>query len=84
MRRGAADGVLVTLVAGAIRAYQLILSPVLGPHCRYSPSCSEYARRAVIEWGVVRGGWLALRRIGRCHPFGGAGYDPVPTRGNDA
>jgi putative membrane protein insertion efficiency factor len=66
------------MAIGAIRLYQVALSPFLGPACRYQPTCSEYAAGAVHHHGVLRGGWLALRRIGRCHPLGGAGYDPVP------
>jgi len=65
------------MVIGVIRLYQLAASPFPSP-CRYAPSCSAYATDAVNRHGVVRGGWLALRRIGRCHPFGGSGYDPVP------
>ncbi len=66
------------LVIGCIRAYQLCLSPLLGPACRFEPSCSHYAAEAVERWGALRGGWLAARRLGRCHPLGGSGYDPVP------
>jgi putative membrane protein insertion efficiency factor len=61
-----------------IRAYQWTLSPVLPMSCRYLPSCSQYACEALARHGVVRGGWLALRRIARCHPWGGSGFDPVP------
>jgi len=61
-----------------ITAYRLLLSPVLPSTCRYTPTCSAYAREAIEKHGPVRGGWLALRRIGRCHPFGGCGHDPVP------
>lgn len=63
---------------GAIRAYQITLSPVLGGNCRYSPSCSAYGLEAVETHGGVRGGWLALKRLGRCHPFREGGFDPVP------
>ena len=64
-----------------IRLYQILLSPLLGPNkCRYQPTCSHYAIGAIREWGVLRGGWLAVRRIGRCHPWGGHGPDPVPRR----
>ncbi len=63
-----------------IRAYQWLISPLLGPNCRFSPTCSEYAVTAITEYGVFRGGWLALRRIGRCHPFNAGGWDPVPHR----
>ena len=61
-----------------IRAYQLVLSPLLGPRCRFTPTCSEYAMTAITRFGTVRGGWLALRRIGRCHPLHPGGHDPVP------
>jgi putative membrane protein insertion efficiency factor len=63
-----------------IRGYQLLLSPLLGNNCRFHPTCSQYAIEAVAEHGVLRGGWLAARRIGRCHPWGDAGHDPVPPR----
>ncbi len=65
---------VVALVAG----YQVLLSPALGRHCRFAPTCSEYARLALIEHGVGRGGWLAVRRLLRCHPFHPGGYDPPP------
>ncbi|WP_083338759.1 membrane protein insertion efficiency factor YidD [Chromobacterium sphagni] len=61
-----------------IRFYQLAISPWLPPRCRYQPTCSSYAIEAVRKHGVLKGGWLAARRIGRCHPWGGSGYDPVP------
>jgi putative membrane protein insertion efficiency factor len=63
---------------GLIKLYQWIISPVLGPKCRYTPSCSQYALEALKKYGPLKGGWLALRRISRCHPWGGHGYDPVP------
>ena len=62
----------------AIRTYQLVLSPLLGPACRFEPSCSAYARDAIERHGAIRGGRLALVRLGRCHPWGRFGYDPVP------
>jgi hypothetical protein len=62
-----------------IRTYQWLLSPVLGNHCRFHPSCSAYAAQAIAERGVLAGGWLAMRRLARCHPWGGAGHDPVPS-----
>ena len=65
-------------MAVLIRAYQLLISPVLPGVCRFHPTCSEYARQAVGRLGVLRGGWLAIRRIGRCHPWSESGYDPVP------
>ena len=61
-----------------IRGYQLAIAPTLGPSCRYEPSCSAYAAAAIERHGVLRGGWLALRRLARCHPLGGFGIDPVP------
>lgn len=61
-----------------IRFYQLCISPMLGPSCRYVPTCSQYAVEAVMKHGLLRGGWLAVKRVCRCHPWGGSGYDPVP------
>ncbi|MDJ0951328.1 MAG: membrane protein insertion efficiency factor YidD [Alphaproteobacteria bacterium] len=63
----------------AVRGYQLLLSPVLPATCRFDPTCSEYAAQAIARHGALRGGSLAVRRIVRCHPWGGAGYDPVPA-----
>lgn len=63
-----------------IRFYQLVLSPYLGGRCRFVPSCSNYALEAFETHGSKRAAWLSLRRICRCHPFGGHGYDPVPLR----
>jgi len=61
-----------------IKAYQVIVSPFLGPKCRFTPSCSQYALEAIRKYGILKGAWLSLRRISRCHPWGGHGYDPVP------
>jgi len=65
-----------TLLIGATRAYQWMLSPLIGRHCRFSPTCSAYFIEAVKKYGAVRGSWLGLRRICRCHPFNPGGYDP--------
>ena len=63
-----------------IQAYQRYLSPFFPPRCRFLPTCSEYARQAVVRFGPLRGSWLAIRRILRCHPLGPSGFDPVPER----
>jgi uncharacterized protein len=71
-------GALLTL---PIRAYQLLVSPIFPPSCRFLPSCSDYAREAIERHGARRGLVLALRRLARCHPWGGSGWDPVPESG---
>ena len=63
-----------------IRAYQVVVSPWLGPRCRFHPSCSQYALDALDAHGTLRGTWLAIKRLARCHPFTPGGYDPVPPR----
>jgi uncharacterized protein len=70
--------VAAATIDGLIRVYQWTISPILGPRCRYLPSCSDYAREAVASHGATAGSWLALRRLCRCHPWGGSGLDPVP------
>ncbi len=70
--------VIAMLLIGGIRAYQHVVSPWLGPACRYEPSCSQFAIEAVERHGVMRGSWLAARRLSRCQPLGSSGYDPVP------
>lgn len=67
----------------AISAYKVALSPFFRGSCRFTPSCSTYAYEAVSRFGVVRGGWLAARRLARCHPFGASGVDPVPMTLSD-
>ena len=63
-----------------IRGYQKLISPLLGPRCRFHPSCSRYAVEALQKHGALRGAWLAARRLGRCHPLNPGGEDPVPDR----
>lgn len=61
-----------------IKFYQYIISPLLGPKCRYTPTCSEYSLQAFKKYGIFKGFWLAIKRISSCHPWGGHGHDPVP------
>jgi putative membrane protein insertion efficiency factor len=69
---------LVWLLVLPIRFYQIAISPLLGPSCRFTPTCSEYARQALMKHGPIKGLYLAIWRILRCNPWGGSGYDPVP------
>lgn len=66
------------VLIGLVRVYQGAVSPFLPNACRYSPTCSQYMIEAIQKYGPVRGGWIGLKRISRCHPWGGHGYDPVP------
>jgi putative membrane protein insertion efficiency factor len=61
-----------------VRLYQILISPLLGSNCRFTPTCSAYSVEALQKHGAWKGGWLAIKRISRCHPWGGDGYDPVP------
>jgi hypothetical protein len=74
----AVSRLLAKPLIGLVRLYRLVLSPWFGSNCRYQPTCSSYAIEALQVHGVMRGTWLAAKRIGRCHPWGGSGYDPVP------
>ena len=65
-----------------IRGYQYLISPLLGNHCRFHPSCSHYAAQAIQTHGASRGTWLAIRRLSKCHPWHAGGYDPVPDKGD--
>jgi hypothetical protein len=67
-----------TIALFLIRLYQTLISPMLPASCRFIPSCSEYTYQAIERYGIVRGGWLGLRRISRCHPWNPGGFDPVP------
>ncbi|MDH4225699.1 MAG: membrane protein insertion efficiency factor YidD [Deltaproteobacteria bacterium] len=68
------------LLIGLVRLYQMLISPLLPPTCRFYPSCSHYAVEALSVHGAVKGGWLTLRRLGKCHPFHPGGVDPVPQK----
>ena len=70
---------MTRLILAVITGYQRLISPLLAPRCRFAPSCSSYAVEAIEIHGLGRGGWLALRRLTRCHPFHRGGYDPVPA-----
>ena len=61
-----------------IKIYQLLISPLFPSSCRYTPTCSHYTAEALKKYGIIKGGWLGIKRISRCHPWGGSGYDPVP------
>ena len=63
-----------------IRVYQLIVSPMLGSNCRFMPTCSEYALESLKSYGLIKGTFLTIKRIGKCHPWGSNGYDPIPTK----
>ena len=71
---------LVTFFQSLIKLYSLFISPLLGVNCRYSPSCSEYAHEAFERFGLIKGGYLTVKRLSRCHPWGSSGYDPVPKK----
>jgi len=66
------------LLLALLRAYQYAIRPFLGANCRFYPSCSDYAKEAIERHGAARGAWLAVRRVGRCHPYHSGGFDPVP------
>lgn len=77
---GFAVSIPALLLRLLIRVYQLALSPLFAGSCRYQPSCSEYARQAITRFGAIKGSYLMTARLLRCHPWGGAGYDPVPDK----
>ncbi len=79
-RAGARPSAAARLLLAAITGYRRFISPLIPPRCRFAPSCSAYALQAVAEHGAARGAWLAVRRVGRCHPFNPGGFDPVPPR----
>lgn len=67
------------IIKKLIKLYQVIISPVMPPSCRFRPSCSQYTLEAISEFGVIKGGWLGVKRLSRCHPLNPGGYDPIPT-----
>lgn len=71
------------IVIALIKFYQLSISPLLGSHCRHTPSCSHYMILAIQEWGLIKGIWLGIKRISRCHPWGTSGFDPVPKKSSN-
>jgi len=81
MRRGVAVRLPALAVIGLLRLWQLLVSPLYGSVCRFSPSCSSYAIEALRTHGLLRGGWLTVRRLARCHPWNPGGIDHVPPRG---
>jgi putative membrane protein insertion efficiency factor len=82
-RPGTAVRIAAWPLLGLVWLYRHTLSPLLGINCRFQPTCSEYATEALRRYGGIRGGYLAMKRVGRCHPWGGSGYDPVPRPRND-
>lgn len=66
------------IIVFIIRGYRKLVSPLFPPSCRFYPTCSEYSEQAIAKYGVMKGGWMSLRRVGKCHPFHPGGYDPVP------
>lgn len=75
-------GILKEVFIFPIRIYQAVLSPLLGQNCRHEPTCSNYTIEAIREWGPIKGTWLGMVRISKCHPWGTMGYDPVPRKNN--
>ncbi len=71
---------LIKIAILPVKFYQYTISPLTGPTCRYTPTCSQYTIEAIREWGIFRGWWMGMRRIASCHPWGKHGHDPVPKR----
>lgn len=81
--RSSVHRVVIWLMLGVVRGYQLLISPLLGPRCRFHPTCSHYAIEAIHRFGAVKGAWLAGKRILKCHPLHPGGEDPVPEKHNE-
>ncbi|MEL0201747.1 MAG: membrane protein insertion efficiency factor YidD [Flavobacteriaceae bacterium] len=75
---GTIKKIVIAPFLALIKIYQYLISPLLPPSCRYTPTCSHYAKEALVKHGLLKGGYLAIKRISRCSPWGGSGYDPVP------
>ncbi|MEK9958562.1 MAG: membrane protein insertion efficiency factor YidD [Flavobacteriaceae bacterium] len=75
---GTLKKIVIAPFLALIKIYQYLISPLLPPSCRYTPTCSHYAKEALVKHGLLKGGYLAIKRISRCSPWGGSGYDPVP------
>ncbi len=75
--------IIVFVLVGIVRFYQRAISPLYPATCRYTPTCSQYMIDAIKEHGIFKGTWMGLKRIGRCHPWGGSGYDPVPKKNEE-
>lgn len=71
------DKIFKNIAISLINLYKYLISPLLGNNCRYLPTCSEYTKESIIKYGVVKGFWLGLKRIAKCHPWGKGGYDPI-------
>lgn len=78
--QGLAPSLAVRVLLGLLRGYKLLLSPLFAGYCRFHPSCADYAAEAIRSHGAIRGSWLGARRLARCRPLGGHGFDPVPHR----
>ncbi len=77
---GIVSNFIIFILTHILKIYSLCISPLLGNNCRFNPSCSNYARQALLKFGLVRGGYLSIKRFCRCHPWGGSGDDPIPTK----
>ncbi len=77
---GSGDNTMAKILIVLIRAYKLLLSPLVGWHCRFQPTCSHYAKDALLAHGILKGSFLGIKRVLKCHPWGGSGHDPVPKK----